>query len=265
MLSQQTMSLDAMLGGLSLFAMRDSYQQLAEKDHSTPVVYLQELAQIEMDHRQQKRIEGLLVKAKLPRNKLIEDFEFNRIPSLSPALIKRLIEGSFIERCENILIFGNPGTGKSHLSIGLAREWCLRGRRIFYTTASQLVQQLLVAKANLKLSELIKRIDKFEVLVIDDISYVPYERQETDVLFVLLAERYEQRSTLITSNLVFSKWDQIFKDEMTTTAAIDRLVHHSTVLELNTESYRLSKKRDDANLNKQSENIKKEESNMANN
>lgn len=258
MFSQQIETLDGMLKGLSLLAMRDNYQQLAERSSMTPVAYLQELTQIEIDHRQQKRIEGLLTKAKLPRNKLIEDFEVNRIPDLSPALIKRLIEGTFIDRCENILIFGNPGTGKSHLSIGLAREWCLRGRRILYTTASQLVQQLLTAKGNLKLNETIKKLDRFEVLVIDDISYVPYERQETDVLFVLLAERYEQRSTLITSNLVFSKWNQIFKDEMTTAAAIDRLIHHSTVLELNAESYRLAKTKENKNLIKINNDYNKE-------
>ena len=148
-------------------------------------------------------------------------------------MLERLVEGAFIDRCENLLIFGNPGTGKSHLSIALAREWCLRGRKILYITASQLVQQLLAAKAILKLNEMIKRLDKFDVLVIDDISYVPYERHETDVLFVVLAERYEQRSLLITSNLVFSKWNQIFKDDMTTTAAIDRLVHHATVIQTN--------------------------------
>jgi DNA replication protein DnaC len=237
---QNFQDLDAALKNLNLLAMRENYQPLAEKENMTPVAYLQELAQMELDHRQQKRIEGLLINAKLPRNKLIEDFDFKRIPDLSPGLIKRLIECSFIDRCENILVFGNPGTGKSHLCIGLTREWCLRGRKVLYTTASQLVQQLLSAKESLKLNEMIKKLDRFEVLVIDDISYVPYERQETDVLFVLLAERYEQRSTVITSNLVFSKWNQVFKDEMTTAAAIDRLVHHATILELNTQSYRLA-------------------------
>ena len=228
-----SMDLNAMLKNLGLLAMRDHYQELAEKQPLSPVNYLEELAQIEIDCRQQKRIESLLKKARLPRNKLMEDFDVHRIPGLSPALLERLVEGAFIDRCENLLIFGNPGTGKSHLSIALAREWCLRGRKILYITASQLVQQLLAAKAILKLNEMIKRLDKFDVLVIDDISYVPYERHETDVLFVVLAERYEQRSLLITSNLVFSKWNQIFKDDMTTTAAIDRLVHHATVIQTN--------------------------------
>jgi DNA replication protein DnaC len=140
---------------------------------------------------------------------------------------------------ENLLIFGNPGTGKSHLSIALAREWCLRGRKCLYLTAASLVQELLIAKNKFSLNQFIKRLDRFEALIIDDISYIPYEKSESEVLFVLLAERYEQRSVVITSNLVFSKWQQIFKDEMTTNAAIDRLVHHSTILELNAESYRI--------------------------
>jgi DNA replication protein DnaC len=258
MLASLSMDLNAMLKNLGLLAIRDNYQELAEKKPCPPVVYLQELAHLEIEHRQQKRIESLLTKAKLPRHKLLEDFEVNRLPGLSAALIKRLVEGTFIDRCENLLIFGNPGTGKSHLSIGLAREWCLQGRRVLYITASQLVQQLLAAKAVLKLNEMIKRLDKYEVLVIDDISYVPYERHETDVLFVLLAERYEQRSMLITSNLVFSKWDQIFKDEMTTAAAIDRLVHHSTVLELNAPSYRLAQTKQKNNPNNPAEDLKKE-------
>ena len=108
-----------------------------------------------------------------------------------------------------------------------------------YITAASLVQELLAAKNKLNLNQAIKRLDKFEVLIIDDISYIPYDKSESEVLFVLLAERYEQRSLAITSNLVFSRWQQIFQDEMTTNAAIDRLVHHSTILELNAESYRI--------------------------
>lgn len=235
-------TLDTMLESLNLLAIRDVYKKVSEqiiKGQQSPIDYLQELATIELEQRHQKSIMQLLKLAKLPRNKLLIDFDIGRIPSLHPGLLKNLSNGEFIDRSENLLIFGNPGTGKSHLSIALAREWCLQGRKCLYITAAKLVQELLIAKNKLHLNQFIKRLDRFEVLIIDDISYIPYERSESEVLFILLAERYEQRSMVITSNLVFSKWQQIFKDEMTTNAAIDRLVHHATILELNAESYRI--------------------------
>lgn len=250
-------TLASKLTSLNLTAMRDAYQDLSEKiikNNLSQIDYLEELARIELESRYQKSVQQLLKSAKLPRNKLLLDFDITRLPSLHPGLLKNLELGDFIDRSENILIFGNPGTGKSHLSIALAREWCLQGRKCLYITAANLVQELLVAKSKMTLSNYIKRLDRVEVLIIDDISYIPYEKSESDVLFVLLAERYEQRSMVITSNLVFSGWGQIFKDEMTTSAAIDRLVHHSTILELNSESYRIRTAKDNQqNLSKKLE------------
>lgn len=213
---------------------------LCESQQKNHLQYLSLLAQEEVEHRQRQRIDRLLKEARLPRNKHLADFQAKHIPGLSMTLLQTLAQGDFMERYENVLIFGNPGTGKTHLSIALAREWCLQGHRVYYTSAAALVQQLLQAKQQLKLTQLIKRFDRYEVLLIDDISYIPYERSETDVLFQLLAERYEMRSTLITSNLPFIKWETLFKDEMTTAATIDRLVHHSVILELNAESYRMN-------------------------
>ena len=235
--------LNTMLKGLNLLAIKDCYQQISEKcekENLTFVDYLQELIQIETDKRQQRHVERLLKIAKLPRNKLLDQFDITRIPNLHPGIISNLGKGDFIDNYQNILIFGNPGTGKSHLSIALARNWCMQGRKCMYISAANLIGQLIMAKTDSKLNKAIKSFDKIEVLIIDDISYVPYGKSETDLLFHLLAERYEQRSTVITSNLAFSKWEQIFKDEMTAAAAIDRLVHHSIILELNTESYRIS-------------------------
>ncbi|MCC6383296.1 MAG: ATP-binding protein, partial [Dehalococcoidia bacterium] len=145
---------------------------------------------------------------------------------------------------ENVLAFGGPGTGKSHLIWGIGHELVSRGRSVLALPAYALVQRLIGAKRALRLPQELKRLDRFEALIIDDLGYVQQEREEMDVIFTLFAERYERRSLLITSNLVFSKWDQIFKDAMTTAAAIDRLVHHARILELNVESYRAEKAHD---------------------
>jgi DNA replication protein DnaC len=202
------------------------------------VGYLYQLCKRESEDRYNRKTEKLIRQSKIPRSKLLSAFDFARFQGLSESQIRQFAEGNFLDASENILIFGNPGTGKSHLAAALGREWCLRGRPTLYTTASALVQRLLIAKRDLKLNKLLKDLDDFEALIIDDISYVPQDRDETDVLFVLLAERYERRSLVITSNLPFSQWNLIFKDTVTTMAAVDKLVHHGHVLELNGESFR---------------------------
>jgi DNA replication protein DnaC len=150
-----------------------------------------------------------------------------------------LVEGDFLDRRENVLVFGNPGGGKTHLLCALGHELIRKGRPVYFVPCALLVQRLLLAKAELWLEKELKRLDKFEAVVIDDLGYVQQSREEMEVLFTLLAHRYEHRSVLLTSNLVFSKWEKIFKDPMTSAAAIDRLVHHSIILELNLPSYRM--------------------------
>lgn len=248
--------LNKQLRQLCLAGFAAQYEAIAmncEKNNRSHVEFLQQLVSMEMEHRHQKRIDRLLKQAKLPREKTLNSFNLKRIPGLSMSQIQQLATGEFMDRCENILIFGNPGTGKTHLSIALSQEWCLQGRKVFYTTAAALMQNLLKAKNDLKLNEFIRKLDHFEILLIDDISYIPCVREETDVLFTLLSARYEMRSVLVTSNLAFNQWDTIFKDKMTTTAAIDRLVHHATILELNAESYRISeaKQTKEKNIKKQ--------------
>lgn len=237
---KDTSRLEGLLRSFRLPSFVRNYKDFADKADRQQlghIAYLYELSQIEATERQTRRIENLLKKAKLLHGKTLDNFKLEKQPSLSPGRIRELAEGNFLDLCENILIFGIPGAGKTHLANALGREWCLRGHSVLYTTAAMLVQDLLVAKRDLCLQERIKELDKFEALIIDDISYIPFNRDETDVLFVLLAERYETRSVIITSNLVFSEWDSVFKDPMTTRAAIDRLVHHATILEMK-ESYR---------------------------
>lgn len=235
-------TLESMLTALGLKAIATHHEkcaQLSEESGLSYLEYLAQLVELELECRQQKRIERLTKQAQLPCNKSVEDLNLKRLKgAISPSQLKTLQEGAFIDRKENLLLFGNPGTGKTHLCIGLAQSWCQRGRKVMFTSAANLVQKLLRAKRDLELDKLMRRLDRVDMLIIDDISYVPYDRQETDVLFTLLSERYERRSLMITSNAVFSEWETIFKDKMTTAAAIDRLVHHATILELNVPSYR---------------------------
>jgi len=189
--------------------------------------------------RTHNRIQRLLRESKLPLEKSLEVFEMERLSSVLSAQVTALLEGSFVERSENVLAFGNPGSGKTHLLCPIGQELILTGRRVLFTPCSLLVQQLLIAKRDLKLPPVLKRLSRYDALIIDDIGYVQQNREEMEVLFILLAERYERGSLMITSNLPFSKWERIFKDPMTAAAAIDRLVHHSVILELNLPSYRL--------------------------
>jgi DNA replication protein DnaC len=238
-------ALKMLLKLLHLPAFIDNYEDVArkaEKEAITYERYLHELAQLEAYERHNRKITQLLKRSCLPGEKTLETLEQERLPRKIQALLPTLCEGNFLSRAENILAFGNPGTGKTHLLCAISYELVKQGHAVLFTSAAMLVQNLLVAKRDLALSQEIKRLDKFEAILIDDIGYIQQAREEMEVLFTLLAERYERRSVLITTNLVFSKWDQIFKDPMTTAAAVDRLVHHSVILELNLKrSYRAEK------------------------
>lgn len=211
--------------------------QSAAEGHSHEQ-YLLALSEIEAAERSQRRTVRLLEDSKLPREKTLGSYDLERLPVKVRQVFATLRDGSFADRAVNVVAFGNPGTGKTHLLAGLGHELVRQGRPVLFTPAFQIVQRLLAAKRDLRLTQELRKLDRFEVLILDDIGYVQQSREEMEVLFTLLAERYERRSVLITSNLVFSKWDQIFKDTMTTAAAIDRVVHHSIILELSVESYR---------------------------
>jgi len=201
--------------------------------------YLLELVVKECEERRHRRIERFLRESCLPLEKTLNTFELKRLPPKVIQQVNLLAEGFFLDKNENILAFGNPGTGKTHLLCGIAQALIRQGRRVYFTKCALIVQKLLGAKRDLKLAQELKKMNKFDAIVIDDIGYVQHDREEMEVLFTLLAERYERGSVMITSNLSFSKWDKIFKDPMTTAAAIDRVVHHSVILELNIPSYRM--------------------------
>lgn len=227
---------------LHLPAMRAAYVEEAEQARQESwsyEQYLLELAAHECDQRRQHRVQRLLRESKLPLEKNLPAFDRKRLPRKVDAHLDVLLEGSFLGRCENVLAFGNPGSGKTHLLCAIGQELIHRGRCVLFTPCNLLVQELLIAKRDLKFASSLRRLRRYEALIIDDLGYVQQSREEMEVLFALLADRYERASVLLTSNLPFSKWEQIFKDPMTTAAAIDRLVHHSVILELNLPSYRV--------------------------
>ncbi len=200
--------------------------------------YLRELAEIEVEDRRQRRVARLYKRSALPKEKTLHTLEVKRLPAPIRRQLPKLCEGGFVERAENLLAFGLPGRGKSHLVSAIGHELVLKGFTVLFLPAYKLVQRLLNAKRNLELESILKKLDRFEAIILDDIGYIQQSREEMEVLFTFLSERYERRTVMITSNLVFSEWGKIFKDPMTTACAIDRLVHHSTILELAGPSYR---------------------------
>jgi DNA replication protein DnaC len=219
-------------------AYHDDVTKQAEKEGWSFPQYLSHLAELELHERQTRRVQRLLRASNLPLEKTMATFKQSRLPAKIRRQMPTLCNGDFVRRAENLLTFGLPGRGKSHLVAAIGHELVQQGISVLYVSAYALVQQLLIAKKELLLERKLKKLDRIEAVIIDDIGYIQQDRQEMEVLFTFLAERYERRSVIITSNLVFSKWDRIFKDPMTTMAAIDRLVHHSTILELTGPSYR---------------------------
>ena len=234
--------LQELLKDLQLSGIRQCYTEeaeLARKQSLSYERYLLETLEREDETRRANRVARFLRDSKLPLEKTLEAFDRKRLPRKVDQQVAVLLEGAFLDRRENVLAFGNPGSGKTHLLCAIGQELVQQGHRVLFATCSLLVQQLLVAKRDLKLPRVLKRLSKYEAVILDDIGYVQQSRQEMEILFTFLAERYERGSVMLTSNLPFSKWETIFKDAMTTAAAIDRLVHHSVIVELNLQSYRL--------------------------
>jgi len=234
-------SLRLLLRALKLPGFLDHYAALAvqaDKDGTSDGQYLHALAEMELRERHDRRIGRALKASQLPPEKSLATLDLARLPPRVRKQMPVLCEGGFLKRAENVLAFGLPGRGKTLLCCAIGHELVRRGHRDLFTPTYQLVQRLLLAKRELALERMLKRLDGYEAVILDDLGYVQQDREETEVLFTFLAGRYERRSVIISSNLVFSEWDRIFKDPMTTACAIDRLVHHSVILEMTGPSVR---------------------------
>jgi len=240
-INRQT-ELRSLLERLNLGTMAESFADLAlraAKEGLSHEAYLFELATREEEQRTQRRTARLLRQSGLPQDKTFRTFQLAR---LSPALqlqLERLKSATFLETAINVIAVGSPGVGKSHALAAVAYELILAGHAVWWTSTATLVQRLLAAKRDLRLPQELAKLDRFACVILDDIGYVQQDREEMEVLFTFLSERYERKSVMITTNLVFSQWQRIFKDPMTTMAAVDRVVHHSVILDMmSVESYR---------------------------
>ena len=240
-----TDNVEMLLRSFRLPTMASLYEATMERAQAegwSPRQVLAHLCQSESADRSQRRTERLLAASGLPEGKTLGTLDEAQLPAKVRRQLPGLLDGGFLERNTNILAFGLPGRGKSHFLAALGRELILRhGIPVLFRPTFKLVGQLLTAKRDLRLEAELKKLDRYEVVILDDIGYVQQNREEMEVLFTFLSERYERRSVMISSNLVFSQWDQIFKDKMTTMAAIDRLVHHAIILEFDGGSLRVKK------------------------
>lgn len=235
-------SLQQALQQLRLNQMLQQWQTLeqqAMQEQWSYAQFLLALCELEVDCRWARRLQRALSEAQLPTGKTFATFDWTQLPKLNPAPIQQLVaDDGWLNRAENLLLFGPSGVGKTHLATAVAYQMIILGKRVKFLPALTLVQQLQQAKLQLQLPALLKKLDAFDLLLVDDIGYVRKSEAETAVLFELIAHRYERKSLLITANQPFSQWEQIFPDSMMTVAAVDRLIHHALIIELQAQSYR---------------------------
>ena len=217
----------------------ETYLEQAEKRGWDPAQYLAALCEEEVNQRYSRRITRNLKESKLPVGKTLSSFDFEILPDLEAGRIEALAsDSSWVDRADNLLFFGPSGTGKTHLAVAICNGLIERGIKVRYYQATALVQELQRARNELQLEKVFHRLDKYAVIILDDIGYVKKSEAETHVLFELIGHRYESGSMIITANQPFSDWDQIFSDTIMTVAAIDRIVHHATIIEIDADSFR---------------------------
>ena len=240
-------ALPSLLKQLRLVQFRSQWQaaeQQAQADGWSPASYLYVLAEQEHQQRHQARLRRLLHEAQLPWPKTLADYDWGAIPDLDRNQIEQLAHDTgWIDRAENLLLFGPSGVGKTHLASGICRSLVALDRPARFFTGTALVQQLQQAKADYALAKALNKLDRYALLVIDDIGYVRKDEAETSVLFELVMHRYERKSLLVTSNQPFSEWENVFSTSAMTVAAVDRLVDHSTIVQIHGESYRRKRAR----------------------
>ncbi len=242
--------IDLLLGELRLPGVKLIWAALAEtadKEGWPAARFLAALAEQEMVERSRRRFERHLEEARLPPGKTLDAFDFTAVPMISKAQVQALAAGdAWLEKGANLLCFGPPGGGKSHLAAALGLALIEKGWRVLFARTTDLVQKLQIARRDLMLEAAVAKLDKYHLLILDDLAYVTKDQAETSVLFELISARYERRSMLITANQPFGEWGKIFPDQAMTLAAIDRLVHHATILEMNVDSYRRKEAIDNA-------------------
>jgi DNA replication protein DnaC len=229
------------LKALRLPSMAHSWHKLASEaaEHAwSHERFLGVLCELELTERSNRRLGARLMAAKLPPGKRLDSFEFGLVPSITRARVAALCAGDWVKSHANCLLFGGSGTGKSHIAAALGYGLIEAGHSVLYLRTNDLVQRLQAARRDLALPALLAKLDRIDCLILDDLGYVRKDQSETSILFELIAERYEHRSLIITCDRPFAGWTEIFADQTMTIAAIDRLVHHATILEFGSESFR---------------------------